>query len=1422
MNSSQGKPNYQHFTTSDLKFEEYCDGTAKIYGKACAVGGTSNDCIDIVYNLSGRTQNTPLNSPKANSCTTYGNDLYYYTTAEGTISGVSGGIYNGMEINISDTDNNGIPAFQLGTGANVNTNNFGASGWYEVSFVSGGTYGWSAKGSHGDFNFNLDNIVPFELEATVSASSVCLDGSATFNAQFKGEVPTNCNLNYTWKAPGGATVSSSQSFTINDIQVNQSGTYTVTVLFTSGGKTCTATATVDIVVDSNCGGTPVCLPNCDGNNVLVKWDLNACNTGTGGNWYGEFTAQTNNQGCGDIEATTVYRVNPDVNKHSCADGMDGSDAMCINGVNSTSAPGQGDDKAVRFSTTITPGSGKAYNLAKLTFNYKRSGYQCNDGGSRSLKIYVYRDGVKVHDQDITGLTKTWKSATIDFGGTEDFVSDAAATYDFEIVGFNPTGGCTVWEIDNIKLKGCCGTSVAQPVVNVSNANICLGESATLTASNCSGTLLWNTGATTSSITVSPTTTTSYTVTCALGSCSAEQSVTVTVDPNCNNNVCLTCNPLTVVKWNLNDCLALSEAYTYSEFLPDYPNSGNFASVTATNVYRENPSTNFHSCVVGFTGQANSDRAMCISASLTSSADWNKALKFSATFNPSQTGDITALKFNQRATPTLNYSPEPASSGGSASNNYPTKYSLRIYKGNTLVYESLNRSTSPTNWTTENIDLSADPDFEFSSNTTYSFELTAFSPVGNGVETSAWDIDNIEIIACNKSTDISVSAENNSPFCEDETVTLTATSSTSGLTYSWAGPAGFTPKNGVTVTTTIVGTYTVTAIASNGCSATATTVVTNFEKPNGGQIGYDETKCVGYHAQEIVNLTTPTGENCGGVVITGDDICENGLIGKPTSMTFQYNGESCSESVNNQGTKGGKWDCNDSGSGPNGDTNVYVVANDGQFSGNVALGSEFTLTNGNSNLSNPVEISIYSQQGGTLLQYVEVHTSCSAPIVIGDQFGSLVLNATEGEGNDTYGGTGGIQYTWESKMGTGNWTLISDANGLTYDPGYISTTTQYRRVTTNCCGSDYSNIVTKTVNPGVIANAGGDQIVCSGGEVTLTAGVGFSSSDNGFLLKTVNESTSTEDNIEFEKDGSDGPRLLIYQNGSNTPTILFASQRARIESKQDHWDHNHDDIAVGYDGSENDRSLLDFDLSGITGDIDKAELVLRTKDDGNVNVGVYPITAPWNGDKATWERNDQGINWNTLGALNPGDPLIDTKLLTSQKDYAWDVTSLVDVWVNGIPNAVGNYSYLWNTGATTQSITVSPSVTTTYTVTVTDNATGCLDSDQAVVEVSDEQLDPGEIGVDQANCGPFDAEVITSIKDATGECGFTNVEDCCDLGNKPIALDFRYNGGSTQDSQNNQGDIGGKWDSSGDAADDPEVYIEVNNGDYFSGTVPEEL
>ncbi|QKX05227.1 T9SS type A sorting domain-containing protein [Aquimarina sp. TRL1] len=58
--------------------------------------------------------------------------------------------------------------------------------------------------------------------------------------------------------------------------------------------------------------------------------------------------------------------------------------------------------------------------------------------------------------------------------------------------------------------------------------ICLGESVTLTATG-SGDFLWSTGETTASIEVSPQETTTYTVTVNNNDCTAEDSVTVTVD-----------------------------------------------------------------------------------------------------------------------------------------------------------------------------------------------------------------------------------------------------------------------------------------------------------------------------------------------------------------------------------------------------------------------------------------------------------------------------------------------------------------------------------------------------------------------------------------------------------------------------------------------------------------------------------------------------------------------------------------------------------------------------------------------------------------------------------------------------------------------------------------------------------------------------
>ena len=71
---------------------------------------------------------------------------------------------------------------------------------------------------------------------------------------------------------------------------------------------------------------------------------------------------------------------------------------------------------------------------------------------------------------------------------------------------------------------------SNPVANVTgNLVICNGQSTTLTASGGAN-FSWNTGQTTQSITVSPSTTTNYQVTVSTGNCTASTQVTVTVNP----------------------------------------------------------------------------------------------------------------------------------------------------------------------------------------------------------------------------------------------------------------------------------------------------------------------------------------------------------------------------------------------------------------------------------------------------------------------------------------------------------------------------------------------------------------------------------------------------------------------------------------------------------------------------------------------------------------------------------------------------------------------------------------------------------------------------------------------------------------------------------------------------------------------------
>ncbi|MDQ3191815.1 MAG: T9SS type A sorting domain-containing protein [Bacteroidota bacterium] len=119
-----------------------------------------------------------------------------------------------------------------------------------------------------------------------------------------------------------------------------------------------------------------------------------------------------------------------------------------------------------------------------------------------------------------------------------------------------------------------------PVVTANSPVICSGQSATVTAisSITGGTYSWNTGATTASITVSPTITTNYTVIYTLNGCSSSTQITVTVNPN--PTISSSASSSTICSGG-NTALTASGGTTYSWSPSSSLTSATGASVTAS-------------------------------------------------------------------------------------------------------------------------------------------------------------------------------------------------------------------------------------------------------------------------------------------------------------------------------------------------------------------------------------------------------------------------------------------------------------------------------------------------------------------------------------------------------------------------------------------------------------------------------------------------------------------------------------------------------------------------------------------------------------------------------------------------------------------------------------------------------------------------
>ena len=205
---------------------------------------------------------------------------------------------------------------------------------------------------------------------------------------------------------------------------------------------------------------------------------------------------------------------------------------------------------------------------------------------------------------------------------------------------------------------------------------------------------------------------------------------------------LTCQPAgppcddVLVHWNLDDCLAYSDAYSYDEFTPGYPSA--CPNVSATNVYRDNASSYYHSCLDGQSG-----KAMCISGTYVDYVPNSSVhkLKFSTTLEANTT--LSGLTFYQKSESTI----LNIGQTNEVANNYLKKYSVRVKINGSIVFESNNNSTSQSGWSLASLDFSGVPELTFTETTTVDFELLGYKPANNGASMRAWELDEIKILGC---------------------------------------------------------------------------------------------------------------------------------------------------------------------------------------------------------------------------------------------------------------------------------------------------------------------------------------------------------------------------------------------------------------------------------------------------------------------------------------------------------------------------------------------------------------------------------------------------------------------------------------------------------------------------------------------------
>lgn len=429
------------------------------------------------------------------------------------------------------------------------------------------------------------------------------------------------------------------------------------------------------------------------------------------------------------------------------------------------------------------------------------------------------------------------------------------------------------------------------------------------------------------------------------------------------------------------------------------------------------------------------------------------------------------------------------------------------------------------------------------------------------------------------------------YCQGETASpLTATKTNNSYTLKWyTVPGGFASSTPFTPNTSSSGTYTFYVSQFNGqCEGPLASIdVIVIAAPTAGEIGNAQTICNGSTPSAISNVTSGTGT---GTVTYRWEYSTNGtsgwtVISGATGATYQpgaltatryyrrttlaaSNGKNCESgqtnivqiTVNNAISSGsiGSNQTICYGATPSlltGSASIDpgTITYRWESSANGSTG--WTATGGTSNNYQPGALTATtyfrritrSTSGGTTC---ESSPSNTVVITVNSQVtaGSIGSDQTICNGDTpaqltsvTNGtGTGTVTYRWESSAnGSTGWTTVSGASNATYQPGALTATRYYRRITIatsgTACESSATSSVKITVNAAVTAGTiGNNQSIC-----TDTAPALIASSVDGTGTGSVTYRWESSD------DGSTGWTTIAGATASTyQPGVLTASKYYR--------------------------------------------------------------------------------------------------------------------------------------------------------------------------------------------------------------------------------------------------------------------------------------